>query len=62
MKINKEWHLKNKMPKNPTLAEREKWHIGHAKNCNCREMSESIKREIENYAAGKAERKKESFK
>lgn len=34
-KINKEWHLENKMPKNPTLEQRIKWHQGHAKNCAC---------------------------
>jgi len=55
MKINKEWHLKNKMPKNPTLNERINWHIEHAKHCSCREMPDSIKKEI-------AKRKKESVK
>lgn len=25
MNINKEWHLKNKMPKNPTFEERVRW-------------------------------------
>jgi len=46
LNINKEWHLKNKMPKNPTLEERINWHIEHAKNCRCIEMPESIKKEI----------------
>jgi hypothetical protein len=46
LKINKEWHLKNKMPKNPTLEERINWHIEHAKNCNCREIPGNIKEEI----------------
>ena len=36
MKINKEWHLKNKLPKNPTFEERVKWHLAHQKNCTCR--------------------------
>lgn len=61
MKINKEWHQKNKMPKNPTLEERIKWHIEHAKNCTCREMPDSIRKEIENPPAGlsaKAARRK----
>jgi hypothetical protein len=69
VKINKEWHQKNKMPKNPTLEERIKWHIEHAKNCTCREMPDSIRKEIENLTtslsadkAGKAGRKKESLK
>jgi len=47
MKINKEWHLKNLMPKNPTLEERIRWHLEHSKNCRCREMPESIRKEIE---------------
>jgi len=43
MTINKEWHLKNKMPKNPRLEDRIKWHVAHSKNCTCREMPQSIK-------------------
>jgi len=42
MKINKTWHLKNKMPKNPTLEQRLKWHKDHAKNCQCRPISEKL--------------------
>lgn len=37
MSINKEWHLKNKMPAKATLKQKIKWHEGHAKNCNCRD-------------------------
>jgi hypothetical protein len=44
MKINKSWHLKNKMPKNATLREKIKWHEGHAKNCNCRDSSARLKK------------------
>ena len=33
MKINKQWHEKNKMFKTETLEERIKWHIEHAKQC-----------------------------
>ncbi|MGE5804264.1 MAG: hypothetical protein ACM34M_00605 [Ignavibacteria bacterium] len=47
MQINKEWHLNNLMPKNPTLEERISWHIEHSKKCNCRKMPESIKKEAE---------------
>jgi len=36
-KINAEWHKKNKMPKNPTLEDKIKWHEGHSKNCACRD-------------------------
>jgi len=35
--INKEWHVKNKMPQNPTIKERILWHTGHAKHCSCRD-------------------------
>jgi hypothetical protein len=53
VKINKEWHLKNKMPKKPTLEVRIKWHIEHAKNCTCREMPDSIRKEIESLPASR---------
>lgn len=35
--------MAHKMPKRPTLQERAKWHIEHAKNCKCREIPLSIK-------------------
>jgi hypothetical protein len=38
MKINKEWHLKNKMLKNASFETRVEWHIAHQKNCDCRQM------------------------
>jgi hypothetical protein len=41
--INREWHLNNKMPKNPSLEQRIEWHIQHSKHCKCREMPETIK-------------------
>ena len=44
MKINADWHRKNKMPKNPKFEERIKWHKEHAKFCTCREAPESIKK------------------
>ena len=34
--INKEWHLRNKMPRNPTLEQRIAWDTAHLKNCKCR--------------------------
>ncbi len=36
MTINKAWREKNRIPKNPTLTQRIKWHIEHQANCNCR--------------------------
>ena len=46
MKINVEWHERNKMPKNPTLDERVKWHLDHSKNCSCRPLAGKILEEI----------------
>lgn len=36
MSINKEWHLKHKMPKNATFEQRLKWHREHNRHCGCR--------------------------
>lgn len=36
MAINKEWHEKNRMPKDATFVERVEWHTEHNKNCSCR--------------------------
>ncbi len=44
--INKEWHLANKMPKNPTLQQRMAWHIEHAARCPCRPIPDKLKAEI----------------
>lgn len=44
--INKEWHLKNKMPNNPTLDQRIAWHVDHARNCQCRKPEVKILEEI----------------
>jgi hypothetical protein len=46
MKINKEWHLQNKMPKNPTFEQRVKWHLEHQKNCTCRPVPEKLVKEM----------------
>ena len=46
MKINKEWHLKHKMPKNATLEQRIKWHLAHAKNCGCRKIEGKLADEM----------------
>jgi hypothetical protein len=44
MKINKEWHKKNRMPKNPTEEQRLSWHIKHAENCGCRPFPKNLKK------------------
>ena len=46
MTINKDWHLANRMPKNPSLDQRIKWHLEHAKNCQCHPIDEKILAEI----------------
>jgi hypothetical protein len=45
-KINKEWHENNKMPTNPTLEERIKWHLEHQKQCSCRPIPAKVEEEI----------------
>jgi hypothetical protein len=42
-KLNAAWHRQHPMPKNPTLAQRLRWHVAHAKACACREMPPAIK-------------------
>ncbi len=34
------------MPKNPTEAERIKWHLEHAKNCGCRGIPKNLQNKI----------------
>lgn len=46
MAINKEWHLKNKMPKNAKLEERINWHLEHQKKCHCRPIPEKLLSEM----------------
>lgn len=46
VKLNKEWHLKNKMPKNPNLDQRIAWHAEHVKYCNCRQPTGIILEEL----------------
>lgn len=42
MPINKGWHKKHKMPKNPSLKQRVRWHEAHQKHCDCRTMPKNI--------------------
>ena len=46
MAINKEWHRKNKMPKNPTFEQRMGWHFEHQKNCSCRPIPKKLAEEM----------------
>jgi hypothetical protein len=45
-KTNAVWHAKNRMPKNPTVEERIKWHLEHVLNCDCRPLSGKMLEEI----------------
>lgn len=47
MKLNRNWHLAHRLPRNATLQERLDWHVQHAANCACREMPPSIRKELE---------------
>ncbi|MFV0358834.1 hypothetical protein [Tropicimonas sp.] len=40
--INRIWHAKHPMPRNPTDRERLEWHLDHAAHCGCREIPKSI--------------------
>ena len=44
--MNEAWHRKNRMPRNATMAQRVKWHKEHARECGCREMPESVRKDI----------------
>ncbi|HEY8780396.1 MAG TPA: hypothetical protein VIM16_02175 [Mucilaginibacter sp.] len=46
MKINKEWHQANPMPKNATIEQRIAWHLEHQVNCHCREIPDNLMEEI----------------
>jgi hypothetical protein len=52
-KLNAEWHRKNRMPERATLDQRVRWHLKHQRNCGCREMPESVKKEIRKRAGGR---------
>jgi len=42
MKINKNWHLKNKLPKNTSANQRLQWHADHARECGCRPIPPAV--------------------
>jgi len=46
MKTNKEWHEKNRMPKNANFDQRVQWHLAHQKNCNCRPIPKKLAEEM----------------
>ncbi len=44
--INKEWHLKHKMPQKATMEQRIQWHLAHARNCGCRKIEGKLADEM----------------
>jgi hypothetical protein len=46
MKVNAEWHKKNRMPENPTIEQRIEWHTEHQKNCSCRPIPDKLLEEM----------------
>jgi len=41
-RLNAEWHKANRMPKNPTVQQRIRWHKAHEKHCACRPIPEKL--------------------
>jgi hypothetical protein len=50
---NTEWHLKHKIPENPTLEQRIKWHLEHARRCPCSINDNDILGELRKRYLGK---------
>lgn len=46
MKINKEWHDKNRMPKNANFQQRAAWHLEHQKHCQCMPIPAKLAEEM----------------
>ena len=37
--INAGWHKRNPMPPHATATQRLRWHVAHAKLCDCRKLT-----------------------
>jgi hypothetical protein len=46
MEINRKWHKAHRMPKNATVQQKIRWHLGHQKHCGCREMPKALINEM----------------
>lgn len=44
--INIDWHRAHQLPAKATLDQKVEWHVGHARNCNCRKLGGKILEEI----------------
>ncbi|MGB9553288.1 MAG: putative immunity protein [bacterium] len=50
---NTEWHLKHQLPDHPTLEQRVRWHMEHARNCPCPSGNEDLIEELKRRYLGK---------
>lgn len=41
-KVNGLWHHRNPLSTRPTLAERLRWHVSHARACGCRSIPKHV--------------------
>jgi hypothetical protein len=44
--MNANWHRRHVMPTRPSLEQRVRWHLAHAKACGCRKIPRIIAAEI----------------
>jgi hypothetical protein len=42
IRMNKAWHLLNKLPLGSSVEQRISWHIAHQKHCGCRPIPTSL--------------------
>ena len=45
-KLNATWHEKYPMPAKPTVDQRVRWHVAHARACACRAIPASVVTEL----------------
>jgi hypothetical protein len=50
--INREWHEANRIPANPTRAQRGAWHAAHQDVCGCRTPSAAEQALIDEHRRG----------
>jgi hypothetical protein len=43
---NAAWHQTHPMPRNATMDQRVKWHLAHAKACECRDIPKTVITEL----------------
>lgn len=57
-KLNRDWHLANRMPPKATAGQRLAWHLEHARVCGCRFLSEEALLKLRNAAEKEIQRGK----